>query len=253
MIEIGSVSRSEQGPRPTNEDRCASHEPEAALLENRGALFAVADGLGGHAGGALASDTALTTLVAHYYSRTEPVEAALRGAVQAANLAVLSAAQREPGYRSMATTLDALLLTARSAYLAHVGDGRVYQRRRGDVRCLTRDHALGRSALTRSLGGALIVRPDLVREAVVAGDRYLLCSDGLWSALSQQEIAEVLNELDPENACATLVELALTHGTDDNATAQIVDVRAVAMASGAAITDAESGGVLRRIAERLIG
>ncbi len=273
MIELETGAHSAQGPRPTNEDRCASHVPEDDSLLRRGALFALADGLGGHEGGELASDAAVRTLIEQYYSPlSHPrIEAALQRAVQSANLAVFNLAESEPRYRSMATTLDALIVTSSLAYLAHVGDGRIYRLRGETLRLLTQDHSEvaelvrmrlvpperlrdhpRRNVLTRTVGSGLIVRPDFSREPVAIGDRFLLCSDGLWASLDEREIEEVLRTEDPSRACATLVELAITHGADDNVTAQVVEVAAVSADAGLPTED-EEGNLLRRLARRFVG
>lgn len=273
MIELASGMQTDRGQRPTNEDRCASRVPDAALLSRKGALYALADGLGGYEGGELASEAAIRTLVEQYYSPlSHPrIEPSLQRAVQAANLAVFDLAESEARYRSMATTLDALVLTSSSAYLAHVGDGRVYRMRDGRVRRMTEDHSEvaqlvrmrlvaadrlrdhpRRNVLTRTVGSALIVRPDFARDPISPGDRFLMCSDGLWGALDEREIEEVMREESPERTAATLVELALTHGADDNVTVQIVDVRAVSGDDETAGNDA-SPGVLRRLARRFVG
>ncbi len=258
MIEIASATRSDNGPRPTNEDRCASNVPEPETLRRKGALFALADGLGGHEGGEIASDTALRTLLEQYYSPlSHPrIEAALQRAVQAANLAVFSLAEREPRYRSMATTLDALVVTPSLAYVAHVGDSRVYRLRAGTLRRMTEDHSEvaqlvrmrlvspersrdhpRRNVLTRTVGSGLIVR---------------LCSDGLWASVEEREIAQVMREENADHVCTTLVELALTHGADDNVTAQVIEVTAIS-GEAALPPEADSRGGLRRLARRFLG
>jgi len=272
MIEITSATRSEPGPRPTNEDRCASHVPEPETLRRKGALFALADGLGGHEGGEIASDAALRTLLEQYYSPlSHPrIEAALQRAVQAANLAVFSLAEQEPRYRSMATTLDALIVTPTLAYVAHVGDSRIYRLRAGTLKQMTEDHSEvaqlvrmrlvspersrdhpRRNVLTRTIGSGLIVRPDFAREPVTAGDRFLLCSDGLWASVEEREIEQVMHEEDADHVCTTLVELALTHGADDNVSAQVIEVTGISGEVAAPETDSE--GVLRRLARRFVG
>lgn len=247
MIEIACAGVSERGPRPTNEDRIGSAVPvEAALRERKGALFVVADGLGGHLGGEIASETAVRTVIDDYYAPSSHgrIETALQRAVQAANLRIYQLAQRDTDLRTMATTLVALAVTAAQAYIAHVGDSRVYHWRDGRLTLLTNDHSeaaelarLGlvrrerlrdhpaRNALTRTLGSDLIVRPDFIRRPVAAGDRFLLCSDGLWSAISEDELSDALAG-DADRACRSLADRALAAGSEDNVSVQVVQVSA---------------------------
>lgn len=256
MIEIDCAGVSEQGPRPTNEDRIGAAVPtDPTVRERKGGLFVVADGLGGHRAGEIASETAVRTVIDDYYAPSSHgrVETALQRAVQAANLRIYDLAQRDSELRAMGTTLVALAVTGTQAYVAHVGDSRVYHWRAGQLILLTNDHSEaaelarlglvrrdrladhpGRNALTRSLGTDLIVRPDFIRRPIVAGDRFLLCSDGLWSEVGDGEIAEALTH-PPERACRLLAQLALANGSADNVTAQVVHVAA---ASGTPVAPA---------------
>jgi len=173
------------------------------------------------------------------------IETALQRAVQAANLRIYQRASGDSDLWRMATTLVALAITASLAYIAHVGDSRVYHWRASGLTLLTNDHSEvaelfrrgfvkrerlgdhpGRHALTRSLGSDLIVRPDFIRHPVATGDRFLLCSDGLWSAVSDAELSEALAG-DPEGACRWLTDRALDAGSEDNVSVQIAVVTAV--------------------------
>jgi len=245
VIEIESAGVSECGPRLTNEDRIGSSVPdEVGLRERKGALFVLADGLGGHVGGEIASETAVRTLIDDYYAPSSHgrVETALQRAVQAANLRIYQLALGDTDLRTMATTLVALAVTDAQAYIAHVGDSRVYHWRDGRLSLLTNDHSeaaelarLGfvrrerlrdhpaRNALTRTLGSDLIVRPDFIRRPVAAGDRFLLCSDGLWSAVSDDELSDALAG-DAAQACRSLADRALAAGSEDNVSVQVAHV-----------------------------
>ncbi len=246
VIRLQSAWRSERGPRPTNEDAVGSLLPDDDFLRRRkGALYALADGVGGHQAGEVASDLAIRTVIDEYYAPGSHgrIEPALQRAVQAANLRIYERAQREPQLRTMETTFIGLALTEGYAYIAHVGDSRLYRWRAGRLACLTNDHSEvaelvrmrlvkperlrdhpRRHTLTRTLGGGLIVRPDFIREPVAAEDRYLLCSDGLWSTLEDIELAAALAGTDPEVACEGLVAGALESGADDNVSAVVVHV-----------------------------
>ncbi len=245
MIEIEWAGVSERGQRATNEDRIGSAIPDdAGLRERKGALFVLADGLGGHIGGEVASETAVRTLIDDYYAPSSHgrVETALQRAVQSANLRIYQMAQRNTVLQAMATTLVALAVTDAQAYVAHVGDSRVYHWHDGRLTLLTNDHSeaaelarLGlvrrerlrdhpaRNALTRTLGSDLIVRPDFIRRPVATGDRFLLCSDGLWSAISDDELTTALAG-DADEACRSLTKRALAAGSEDNVSVQVARV-----------------------------
>jgi len=250
LLQVDATGLSEAGPhRGINEDSLGAFAPEAMPgTERRGYLYVVADGMGGHLAGEVASSTAVATLRDEYYamgghSRVEP---ALRHAVQAANLRVHDLGQRHPEYRSMGTTLTSVALVGDSAYVAHVGDSRAYHWRAGQLRLLTSDHSEaaelvrmrilkpekvrdhpGRNVLTRTIGTALISRPDFLRQPIAPGDRFLLCSDGLWSEVDDAELAEVVSNCGPAEACRALMDLVLSRGCPDNASLQVVHVLGV--------------------------
>lgn len=234
---LNSAAVSETGPvRAENQD--AVGLPDPALSPERGYLFVVADGMGGYANGALASVKAVETLAAAVYERIgAPGQAALRQGVERANLAIYRAAQQLEA--RMGTTLTAALVVGRTLHLAHVGDSRAYLVRGPKAQLLTSDHtqvgelvrarviAPGlarthpqRSILTRALGLGLFVQPELSRVELQPHDRLLLCSDGLWSALEDEELGRLVSAAhSPAEASRQLVELALQRGTDDNLTA----------------------------------
>ena len=143
----------------------------------------------------------------------------------------------------MQSTLSTLVITPGEAHLGHVGDSRVYRRRAGELELLTTDHSQvmellrmhiitpeqaidhpARYALTRSVGGDITVRTEVRNERVEQDDCFLLCSDGLWSNVTSSDIAGAL-DMDAAAACRKLVDLALEHGGDDNATAMVIHVR----------------------------
>lgn len=250
MTVIDAAGATDPGPqRERNEDAFAFSAPaDSAALNRKGLLFAVADGLGGHWAGNVASSTAVSTLLAEYFapSSHSRIEPALRQAVQAANLRIHALAQRNADYRSMETTLTALAIAGDQAYIAHVGDSRAYLLRGGALTQLTADHSEvadlvrmrivkpdkarehpSRNVLTRTLGSRLLLRPDFARHSVSDGDVFLLCSDGMWSVAEDDEIAQLLALPRAQEACDGLVRLALDHGTRDNVTAQVVRVQTV--------------------------
>jgi serine/threonine protein phosphatase PrpC len=210
-------------------------------------VFAVADGLGGYGGGDVASSLALAELL-DQASQADPSRnrppAVLRTAYGAANQRVFDAAISGQGTRKMQTTMTTLLLSPGEIHVAHVGDCRAYRLRGDALELLTTDHTQvmemlrlklitteqatdhpARYALTRSLGAELIVRADIGREALLDGDAYLLCSDGLWSKVDAHEIAAALRD-GCQSACEQLVELAVARGGEDNASALALRVLA---------------------------
>ncbi len=209
-------------------------------------LFAVADGMGGHAGGEVASRLAMETL-AVAFSR-QPTGSGLAEAVTEANTVVWEHSRQNPELRGMGTTITALSLVNEEGQdtlaLVNVGDSRSYRYHDGEISQITTDHSLAeemvrtgdlttdeaavhphRHILTRALGVATHVAVDLWRIHPVRGDRYLLCSDGLTNELTGDQIGEVLRSVDdPQRAADLLVEAARTHGGSDNITVVIVDV-----------------------------
>ena len=249
-LELEAGGLSDAGPhRERNEDSIGSFAPsEPLVLQRKGYLYVVADGLGGHSAGEVASSSAVAKLGEEYYSPSNHtrIEPALRQAVQAANLRIHELTHRHPEYRSMETTLSAVAIAGAQAYIAHIGDTRVYHWRAGRLNQLTSDHSEaaelvrmrivkperirdhpGRNTLTRTLGSRLIPRPDYLRQPVLSGDQFVLCSDGLWSEIEDAEIGEVLAEHQPADACRALLDLALGRDCSDNVSVQVIRVAAV--------------------------
>ncbi|WP_291430974.1 protein phosphatase 2C domain-containing protein [Deinococcus sp.] len=214
-----------------------------ALDLPHGGLYAVADGMGGHAAGELAANLALDALSQQYLDGRGAAPARLAEAVQSANLAVLRHAVGE--YVGMGTTLLAALIDRGAALIAHVGDSRAYLLRGEELHRLTEDHSwvaeqvrLGhmsdteardhqwRSVVSNALGGEERVRLEMFGLPLRSGDRLLLCSDGLSSVVTDQELLLLLSRpLDPEEAARVLVNAANDGGGPDNITALIIDVQ----------------------------
>lgn len=242
--------------RDNNEDYAGTSTPERAEP-----LFVVADGMGGHAAGEVASRLAVETVLATWEQEGSGSAAAhqrLRSAVRAANVAVFDASH-DAGRRGMGSTLTALVLAGKEAIIAHAGDSRAYLIRDGQASQLTADHSRvgemlrmrlitaeqaarhpARSMLTRSLGTDPMLQIDLVREPTELGDCFVLCSDGLWDSVARGEIAEVVSGAGTEGgeapscptAAAQLVELALKRDAPDNVTVAVIRLVAHATASG---------------------
>lgn len=225
----------------------AEHATEVTSTgSTTGVVFAVADGLGGYGGGEIASGMAVEEILAQVQRRLGDgggrVPPTVREAFNLANQAIHDAASSGQGPRKMQSTLSTLVMTPGQAHLGHVGDSRIYRRRDGELELLTTDHSQvmellrlhiitpeqaiehpARYALTRSVGGDIIVRTDVRNETLASGDVFLLCSDGLWSNVTSSQIGEALGR-SPAEACRRLVDLALERGGDDNATALVISV-----------------------------
>jgi serine/threonine protein phosphatase PrpC len=212
-------------------------------------LVAVADGMGGHAGGEVASQLAITTLQEAFTARPEPHTAEdLVAAVEHANESVFEQSQADPSLRGMGTTLTAAALVVTDGEeriaIANVGDSRTYVFSQGDLTQLTEDHSVAeelvrqgqiapeevdthpqRHILTRAMGIYPAVDTDLWEVLPFTGDRLVLCSDGLVREVSDEQIAAVLRRLaDPTEAATELVARARAAGGSDNITVVVVNI-----------------------------
>jgi len=211
-------------------------------------LFVVADGLGGHAAGEVASALAVEELAGlepRDFSTVEEVQEALAEAIRAGNRRVHAEAEADARRAGMGTTLTAAAVMGERLALAHVGDSRAYLLRGGALQQLTTDHTAAQEAvdagyltpeqaatrperhmLARAVGLALDVAVDTPEPVGLApGDRVLLCSDGLVDPLTDQAIATILEEHpDPREACEGLVQAALDGGGPDNVTVVVVRI-----------------------------
>ncbi|MDU5962587.1 MAG: PP2C family serine/threonine-protein phosphatase, partial [Dermabacter sp.] len=209
-------------------------------------LLVVADGMGGHAGGDVASSVAVGTLAElETDAPGTDIVAALEGAVLDANDAILRRAREEPLLAGLGTTVTALLRAGNKFALVHIGDSRAYLVREGTCTQVTKDHTFvqrlidegrltpeeaerhpQRSMIMRVLGDVdADPELDLSLKPAVPGDRWMLCSDGLSGLVSFETISDVLSSIDDPDECAEhLVELALKAGGPDNITCVIADV-----------------------------
>ncbi len=230
--------------RENNEDKFDFFEPtEPTLLAERGSVYAVCDGMGGHSAGQIASELALKTFLKAYYDLELPdVDTALYSAVLAANALVREVAQAIPGRRGMGTTLTAAILLESEAHVVHVGDSRCYLVRGEVIHQITDDHSYVmeqvrqglmtlqeaqyspyRNVITRSIGMEQ-VEPDIYRVVLEDGDRLVLCTDGLTTHVSDEQIAEVVRAHSPSAAAQKLVEMALEEGGSDNVTVIVIHI-----------------------------
>jgi protein phosphatase len=202
-------------------------------------LYAVADGMGGHRGGEVASQLALETVEARYGEG-----APLEDAVRSANAAVFERSEADRAVAGMGTTITAVVVEPGSAHLVHVGDSRAYLLRAGSLRQLTEDHTLvqrmvtageitpaeaevhpHRSVVLRALGTDAQVALDVQDVGLLEGDRLLLCSDGLTTMITEDQIAAIAGATPaPQDAADRLVRAANRAGGIDNITVVILDV-----------------------------
>lgn len=247
---IQAYGKTRAGRRPNNEDSFG--------IFCRSSLLVVADGLGGHEGGEVASAAAVDALRAYFErrnvigvstsplgqpSKTSPVHAAkkLERAVRWAQNRVVRLARGE--LFNMGTTLVALYFVHGFVHIAHVGDSRAYRLRAGVLQRLTCDHTLAAvlqdstvagfaqgvfgssysAMVTRSLGRFSNSEPDVRSEKLIKGDRFLLCSDGLSDGLGDIEIERILAQYSPQAAAEALVDAAYEAGSRDNMTAVVAE------------------------------
>jgi len=206
--------------RDQNEDRWLARDYAGVTL------IAVADGVGGEAGGEIASTAAIDALARSFSppSFRDSARTALGEAVQRANAAVLAASSDERFSRA-ATTLVAAAIRGREAAVANLGDSRAYLVRGGAIRQLTTDHSGDRaSSITRFLGDPRGVQPDIFVETLQPADRLVLCSDGLTRHVTDAEIATAMADR-PDRAADALVALAKARGGLDNITVIVFAAR----------------------------
>jgi serine/threonine protein phosphatase PrpC len=219
------------GERERNEDFCGAVTPLAEQLASKGALLALADGVGGNAGGREASEMTVRGVLSDYYATPDTWEtaAALDKVLSALNRWVLSQAARQREMAGMATTLSLLVLRGKRYVLAHVGDSRIYRLRGGELQQLTTDHVWDRPdmrhVLKRAIGLDNQLQVDYAEGELQAGDVFALMSDGVWEKLGALGIHEILGLYhSPQMAADDLVRHALAQGSQDNATALVVRI-----------------------------
>jgi protein phosphatase len=250
-MQIDGYAASETGP-------AREHNEDAWLVDVDGSLFVVADGMGGHAAGEVASRIAIETvsevmlgaqdpeetrLLTHVEDPGDMLRERLRYAMNQAALNIRRAVDENPAYMGMGTTLVMVIVEDEQAHLAHVGDSRAYLVRDGRIQRLTRDHTVvqqevdaGRltpelarivphkNILTKSVGYHGPVDPDTSTRMLEAGDVIILCSDGLNDAVEDNEIETTANDTAPEDLPEVLVKKAIEQGSEDNVTVVVMAI-----------------------------
>lgn len=232
----------------TDVGRVRQRNEDMADVSPKRGIYVLADGMGGHPAGNVASKTAVEALIAHLVGKggTRDRPGKLREAVLMANRAVLHLAETDPSMHGMGTTVCVLWLSQARAYLAHIGDSRIYVLRDGDFHQITRDHTVVRELidrgelsegsieaqrighiLTQAVGLELAVEPDLGMMPPKVGDLFVMCSDGLSDTVPDAAIADILKATpDLDAAAKALVDAALEAGGHDNVTVLLVRVEA---------------------------
>jgi protein phosphatase len=233
--------------RELNEDSGACVCPDdAGLRASKGVLAIVADGMGGHSAGEVASGLAIEVIKRAYYEDSDEPQSALKKAFQEANREIYKAAEKDESKKGMGTTCTALVLQNGTAISAHVGDSRLYLVREGNIYLMTEDHSAvmemvkagaitleqarhhpDKNVILRAMGSHPEVEVATWQEPfpVKAGDSFLVCSDGLYDLVEDEEIKQIVMINNPHAACQNLIALAKERGGHDNITVVITSLK----------------------------
>ena len=233
--------------RETNEDSYLYWEPaDDKEFQRKGRLAVIADGMGGHEGGQEASRFAVETVREVYDSGfSEDPQTALIESFAAAHTRIVNYAEQHPAFQGMGTTCTAFVLLGHHLYFAHVGDSRLYLIRDARISRLTRDHSYvgrlvesglvraedaerhpQRHILTAALGAGLELEAEGAEQGRLLedGDNLLLCTDGLWGVVAEDQLEDAVTKYAPAECCAALVKLARERGGPDNITLQVLHI-----------------------------
>ena len=234
-IEVFGLSNTGK-VREDNQDAIRMCKADDPLNAAHGYLYGIADGMGGYSHGGVASTLALTIFFETFYTgKPGKIAPSMRNAVQSANLGVYQHAQKMNLGR-MGTTLTAVNLAGNRLHIAHIGDSRIYLIRGRTATCLTSDHTVvgelvrmrvlspdkvrtheRRSILQKSLGMDLFIQPDITEVGLMPDDIIILCTDGVWSVIEDDEFARLTDSASgPEDLSQRLIDLALERDSDDN-------------------------------------
>lgn len=237
-----------------------AHNEDNILLVPEERLYLVADGMGGHASGEVASEMAVQTLSDFFEETSKDQEITwpykmekgreyeanrLNAGIKLSNLRIFESATQNPAQRGMGTTIVALLIVDDTAYFGHVGDSRIYRLREGKLTQVTEDHSLlndyikmkdlteeeienfpHKNVIVRALGMKETVQVDVNSEKPQPGDTYMLCSDGLNGMITDDVIRQIMvdNYDDLEQCCTDLIDAANANGGTDNITVAVVQI-----------------------------
>lgn len=232
--------------RETNQDVFYTHK-----FSDQAGFAIVCDGMGGQSGGHIASDMTCSVVAAAlirnavHTAAPEQIREIMIGAVSEANIEVYKKSNVEPGCKGMGTTCILVVVSGQMAYIAHIGDSRVYLAKSAQdekLRQLTRDHSLvqelleqgkisedevkhhpNKNMITRAVGVNLTVDIDYIEVPLEPGDKLMLCTDGLTNMVGDEQIAPLLARYGAATACAKLIELANKAGGADNITVAVIE------------------------------
>jgi serine/threonine protein phosphatase PrpC len=243
--------------RERNEDRILFFKlNDPVLLERKGSIAVVADGIGGHMAGEVASGLAIEVIQRTYYEDTKDTALALKRAFETANQEIYEASSNDQAYRGMGTTCTALVLKNGLAYCAHIGDSRLYLIRGGEIFLMTEDHTVvmdlvrsgilsaeeahhhpDKNIISRALGTNSNVEVSIWTEPfpVQESDIFILCSDGLHDLVENDEIKQIATSEDLHTACEGLIALAKERGGYDNISIGLFRIKAASSSVNKAI------------------
>lgn len=232
--------------RETNEDYFIINDVDNVLSKRYGKLYVVCDGMGGHQAGEIASKIAAEEFVKNYYSdsiQTKDIIERIKQSIQITNDKVLFLSSSDPSYQGMGTTIVGLIIKGNKAYIFNVGDSRCYLIDKNSIIQVTEDHSLvndllkaniiseeeaksssKRNVLTKSLGMEGVIEPFTKELDISNSMRFLLCTDGLWNTIKDNEIYHIFSENDIKSATEELIALANERGGPDNITAIGVEI-----------------------------
>ncbi len=244
-VQINSYGLTHIGKiREDNQDAFRLCDPNDDFTNSHGHLYGIADGMGGYAHGGIASSTALETFFETFYSANgAAITQKIRVGMQNANLSVYQAAQRM-GAGRMGTTLTAVNIIGKHLFIGHIGDSRAYLIRNNEAKCLTNDHTqVGelvrmkilspekirthsqRSVLNKSLGLNLFIQPDIFRMTLQNNDLLILCTDGIWSVIEDDEFARFTKlSRDTEKLSNLIIDQAMDRDSDDNLSIVVIEL-----------------------------
>lgn len=224
----------------TDVGKVRANNQDAPIVSEKLRLYGVADGMGGHKGGEVASTSARDDLLRELEGKT-PSVATLSGAIEEVNRQIYHQQEHDDALTGMGTTLSVLWMSDNFVYIGHVGDSRVYLLRDGEFKQMTLDHSLVeqlvregvlteeeaqnhpmRNIITRAIGTDESVEVDVVVEERRKGDLWLACSDGLHGLVDDRQMRDALRQYAPEKAADVLLKAALDAGGRDNVTLVIV-------------------------------
>ncbi len=238
ITDVGSV-------RDSNEDHLIFIRPfDTTIRNSHGCLALVADGMGGHSHGEIASKMAADIITRHYFDTNYSVLEALKRAFEKANKAIFQKAAKNPKLKGMGTTCTAIILLQDQLYLGHVGDSRAYLLKENQALQLSKDHTLvqhlldtgriteeeslshpQRNIVTRAMGTSAKVKAEvsLLPVPFEVGDKLLICSDGLYEYIKPPELKAIIQQYSLNEASRTLIALAKQRGGHDNISVLIVE------------------------------